>query len=343
MIESTTGNLLQADVEALVNTVNCVGVMGKGIALQFKQAFPPMFEAYRKAADAGEVVPGRMHIWSTEALVGPRYVINFPTKRHWKAGSRMEDIDSGLVDLVEQVRRLGIRSLAVPPLGAGNGGLDWQAVRPRILAAFEALPEVRVLLFEPAGEPQGADRRPPPTREPLTTARALFLRLMDLYQVPSYALTLLEVQKLAYFLQLAGQPLRLNFVKHHYGPYAHDLNHVLRRLEGHYLQGAVDVKPNTEISLVPGATAEAVRVLEDDAEAGVRLQRVAALIEGFETPYGMEMLASLHWVASQEGARDADAAIRAVHAWSPRKARIFREDHLRIAHRALTERGWLAA
>lgn len=341
MIESTTGNLLHAEVDALVNTVNCVGVMGKGIALQFKQAFPAMFEAYRKAAKAGEVVPGHMHIYPTDALVGPRYLINFPTKRHWKAGSLMEDIDAGLVDLVAQVRRLGITSIAVPPLGAGNGGLNWAEVRPRIVQAFAALPDVRVLLFEPAGEPIGEARRPAPTKEPLTTARALFVRLLDLYRLPDYSLTLLEVQKLAYFLQQAGQPLRLRFIKHHYGPYAQGLNHVLRRLEGHYLQGAIDVKPGTEITLMPGAVAAADEVLAHDANAQAQLARVAALIEGFETPYGMELLASVHWVAVEEGAGDAEACVAAVHGWNPRKRQVFRDDHIWVAHGVLSERGWM--
>lgn len=151
MIESASGDLLAAPVDALVNTVNCEGVMGKGIALQFKQAWPAMFKAYRAACKAGEVVPGRMHVWETGLLHGPRFIINFPTKRHWREGSRLEDIDAGLVDLVAQVRALGIRSIAVPPLGAGNGGLDWAVVRARVVAAVEGVPEVRVVLFEPVG------------------------------------------------------------------------------------------------------------------------------------------------------------------------------------------------
>ncbi|MCA9527368.1 MAG: macro domain-containing protein [Myxococcales bacterium] len=341
MIESTTGNLLQADVDALVNTVNCVGVMGKGIALQFKQAFPAMFEDYRRAARAGQVEPGRMHVFVTGALVGPRFLIGFPTKRHWKAGSRLEDIDAGLLDLVAQVRDRGIRSIAIPPLGAGNGGLNWADVRPRIVEAFQALPDVRVLLFEPGAEPRGAERRPPPAREPLTVARALILSLLDLYRRPRYALTLLEVQKLAYFLQIAGEPLRLRFEASHYGPYAHAINHVLRRLEGHYLQGATDVKPGTEITLLGTALPAADEVLTDQPQARARLARVADLIEGFETPHGMELLATVHWVVA-EGARDVEQAIAAVHAWSDRKRRIFLPHHIQVAYGALDEGGWLA-
>jgi O-acetyl-ADP-ribose deacetylase (regulator of RNase III) len=345
MIESTTGNLLNADVDALVNTVNCVGVMGKGIALQFKQAFPAMFEAYRKACAAGEVVPGRMHIYATGSLVGPRFIVNFPTKRHWKGRSQMGDIEAGLVDLAAKIRELGIRSIAIPPLGSGNGGLNWTDVRPRIQQALASLDDVRVVVFESAGEPRGEDRRTSETKESLTTPRALFVRLLDLYRVPDYSLTMLEVQKLAYFLQAAGQPLRLNFERHHYGPYAHNLNHVLRRLEGHYLHGATDVKPDTEITLVDGALDEAKAFLAEDQLAQERLARVADLIEGFETPYGMELLATVHFVMNEspETAADVDACVRAVHAWSDRKRQVLRAEHIAVAHAALSEHGWVPA
>jgi O-acetyl-ADP-ribose deacetylase (regulator of RNase III) len=149
MLELTTGNLLDANAEALVNTVNTVGIMGKGIALQFRLAFPRNFELYQSACKRGDVVPGKMFVVPTNRLDNPKYIINFPTKRHWKGKSRIEDIDAGLVDLVEVVRRENIKSVAIPPLGCGNGGLDWNEVRPRIESAFAALPEVRVLVFGP--------------------------------------------------------------------------------------------------------------------------------------------------------------------------------------------------
>ena len=163
MIEPTHGDILEANAEALVNAVNCVGVMGRGLAAQFKRAFPGNFASYSAACKRGEVVPGRMLIVPTHQLAGPRSIINFPTKRHWRAKSRIEDIEAGLRALVEDVRRLGIRSLAIPPLGCGLGGLEWRDVRPRIVRAFEPLPDVRVLLFEPAGAPERMARatRPP--------------------------------------------------------------------------------------------------------------------------------------------------------------------------------------
>ena len=343
MIESTTGNLLRSPAEALVNTVNCVGVMGKGIALQFKQAFPAMFDAYAKAARAGEVVPGRVHVFDRGDGVGSRYILNFPTKRHWRAGSRMEDIELGLVDLVAQVRRLGIRSIAIPPLGAGNGGLDWREVRPLIVAAFADVPDVRVLLFEPGAEPKPEDRVIGTEKPPLTLARALFLRLMASYRVPDYGMTLLEVQKLAYFLQAAGEPLRLRFERAAYGPYADNLNQVLRRLEGHYLRGATDTKPGTEITLMAGAEEAAAEALREHGDALARVTRVERLIEGFETPYGLELLATVHWVAVENpgAASDAEVCLREVRAWNERKARVLAADHVRFAWARVREAGFV--
>ena len=150
MILISQGNLLVAPVDALVNTVNIVGIMGKGIALQFKQAFPAMYRDYEMTCKAGEVQLGKMHVFDLGGLASvPRWIINFPTKGHWRERSRLTDIETGLEDLVATVLRLGIRSIAIPPLGCGNGGLNWADVRPRIEAAFTYLPDVNVLLFEP--------------------------------------------------------------------------------------------------------------------------------------------------------------------------------------------------
>jgi O-acetyl-ADP-ribose deacetylase (regulator of RNase III) len=152
MFEFKQGNLLEEKAETLVNTVNCVGVMGKGIALQFKQAYPENFRHYEKACKASEVQPGRMFTVATGSLLNPRYIINFPTKRHWRNNSKIEDIKSGLVALVQQVQRLGITSIAMPALGCGNGGLNWADVKPLIESAFAQLPDVQVIIFEPLSQ-----------------------------------------------------------------------------------------------------------------------------------------------------------------------------------------------
>jgi len=232
MIERTRGNLLEADAEALVNTVNTVGVMGKGIALQFKKAFPENFKAYRKACDAKELQPGTMLVVESRELTGnPRFIINFPTKRHWRGKSKMEDIESGLAALVEEIQNRGIQSVAVPPLGCGNGGLCWSDVLPRIESAFAELPGIRVLVYDPAGAPLLHGMMDRTKRPKMTDGRAAVLCLMNRYLVPGYMyrLSMLEVQKLAYFMQVAGQDLKLRFQKHHYGPYADNLRKVMEQ------------------------------------------------------------------------------------------------------------------
>jgi O-acetyl-ADP-ribose deacetylase (regulator of RNase III) len=345
MIKVTQGNLLSANAEALVNTVNCVGYMGKGIALQFKQAFPENCREYQKACDKNKVKPGNMLVFETGSMLNPRYIINFPTKRHWKGNSRIEDIRAGLKALVTEIRRLKIKSVAIPPLGCGLGGLNWTIVRTVIVESLSALPEeVEVLVYEPKGSPE-AKTMPVRTKHPkMTTARALLVKLMGAYKRLDYTLTLLEIQKLAYFLQEAGEPLRLKYEQGHYGPYAANLNKVLELLEGHFTRGYGDSqKPDVEIEILPGATEAADGFLGRNGGKDKLLERVSSLIEGFETPYGMELLASVHWVAAQDKANVADeqTVIERIHQWSDRKRRLFKANHIRIAWARLKEQGWI--
>jgi len=340
MVQITKGNIIEADADAIVNTVNCVGYMGKGIALQFKKAFPENFRAYERAVRQGEVRTGRMFVFDRRSLVNPRYIINFPTKRHWRGKSRIDFIATGLRTLIGETRKRQIRTIAIPPLGCGLGGLDWDVVRPMIEKAFSELPTVRVLLFEPIGAPD-ARKMPVRTRRPkMTVARALFIKIMQRYAELAYRLTLLEIQKLAYFLQEAGEPLKLNYEAGTYGPYAHNLNKVLETLEGHFIRGYGDKQsPDVEIELLPGAVAAAEKFLMDHPSSRSCLERVARLIEGFETPYGMELLSSAHWVArhTEPPATGADEAVQLVHQWNERKQQIFRSSHIRIAWERLRE------
>ncbi|HVQ96315.1 MAG TPA: macro domain-containing protein [Mycobacteriales bacterium] len=350
MITEAYGNLLDADVDALVNTVNTVGVMGKGIALQFRRAYPEMFTAYERAVKAGEVQLGRMHVWPTGAITGPRFVINFPTKGHWRARSRLRDVEAGLRDLVRVVVDLNIRSVAVPPLGCGNGGLDWSEVEPRIRAALEQLdPDVQVVLYPPGRTPGAAAMRT--TGEPpvMTPARAALVRILARYSERAMEASLVEVQKLLYFLQIAGEPLRLHYVKARYGPYADNLRHAILNLEGHYLigfgDGSAKVADAEPIRVLPDADELADKTLERHPETLERIDRVLNLIEGFESAYGMELLASVHWIAHEHPAvaADPDVAVPLVRNWTPRKGRMFTPDHIRVAWDALHRRGWLPA
>lgn len=344
MIQTTKGNIIEADAEALVNTVNCIGYMGKGIALQFKQAYPGNFTDYAQACKANKVTPGAMFVHETGNMFNPRYIINFPTKRHWRGKSRIEDIESGLNALVGEIRRRNIRSIAIPPLGCGLGGLDWNVVRPMIEKALADVPDVTVFIYEPHGAPEARTMPVHTTLPNMTPARALIIKLMERYSLLSYRLTLLEIHKFAYFLQESGEPLRLQFTKATYGPYAENLNKVLERLEGHYTRGySGSRKPDIEIDLLPGASDAAEVFLAEQEYPRERLLRVFDLIEGFETPYGMELLASVHWVAIHEGRSVAgdEETVQAVHDWNDRKRRLFKPEHILIARDRLVELNWV--
>lgn len=343
MIELTRGDILQADAEALVNTVNCVGVMGRGIALQFRKAFPDNYNAYKAACDRKELRPGTMLVHDLGRLSNPRFVINFPTKRHWRSKSRLEDLEAGLETLTEEVRRLKLRSIAIPPLGCGLGGLEWKDVRPRIEQAFCKLPDVRVLLFAPEGAPDVETMARSKKVPNMTIGRASLLGLIRRYLAAAMdpAVTLLEIHKLMYFMQEAGEPLRLRYEKGPYGPYAENLRHVLNHIEGHFIRGYGDAAdtPTKQIEVLPDAVQRAEEFLHEHPETQARFERVGELIRGFETPYGMELLATVHWVCAEEGASTADDVVTRTYAWNPRKRR-FPEGHVRIAWNVLDRRGW---
>lgn len=343
MIEFKTGDILAEDAEALVNTVNCVGVMGRGVALQFRKAFPDNFKAYKAACGRNELRPGQMLVHDLGRVTNPRLVINFPTKRHWKGKSRLEDIDTGLRALIEEVRQRGVRSIAVPPLGCGLGGLDWREVRPRIEAAFAQVPEVQVLLFEPVGAPEATEMVRGQRVPHMTVGRASLVGLMRRYLAGGMdpAVSLLEIHKLMYFMQEAGEALRLRYQKAPYGPYAENLRHVLSHLEGHFIRGYGDAAddPDKQIELIAGVWERAEVFLADHAQTRERFDRVVGLIEGFETPFGMELLSTVHWVAIREEASTAEQAAARTYAWSERK-RMFTEDQIRIAWHVLEEQGW---
>jgi O-acetyl-ADP-ribose deacetylase (regulator of RNase III) len=343
MIELKTGDILSEDAEALVNTVNCVGFMGRGIALEFKKAWPENFKAYAAACRRREVQPGRMFVFETGRLTNPRYIINFPTKRHWRGKSRIEDIEAGLAALVEEIRRLGIRSIAVPPLGAGLGGLDWAEVRQRIQRGLGDLAGVRVVVFEPVAGPVPVRSQRARKVPAMTPGRAALVGLMDRYVrgLLDPSISLLEIHKLMYFMQETGEPLRLRLAKGPYGPYAENLRHVLSAIDGYYVSGygAGGDEPDKTLELVPGAVEDARAALAGRPGTRARFERVAHLVEGFESPFGLELLATVRWVMTREGATSEDDTISATYAWGERKQRFSRHQIL-LARRVLEERGF---
>jgi O-acetyl-ADP-ribose deacetylase (regulator of RNase III) len=344
MIEYRSGDILKSEAEAFVNTVNCVGVMGRGIALQFKNAFPENFKAYAAACKRDEVRPGRMFVFETGHLTPPRYIINFPTKRHWRGKSRIEDIEAGLKALVAEIRARRIGSIAIPPLGSGLGGLDWTTeVLPRIQTALGALEGVHIMVYEPRGAPATDTMHHRREVPKMTAGRAALVELMQRYLggLLDPFVSLLEVHKLMYFLQEAGEPLKLRYKAAPYGPYAENLRHVLHAIEGHLIAGYDDGgdAPGKPLTLVPGAVNEAAAFIAAHTETRERFDRVASLVEGFESPFGLELLATVHWVMRHEPVRTQRDLIERTYAWNDRK-RQFTPRQIGIAAKVLTTKGW---
>ena len=347
MIKFTHGNLLDAHAEALVNTVNEVGVMGKGIALMFRDAFPHNTEEYERAAKAKVISVGKMFVTQNPDYSGPRWIINFPTKKHWRQPSRLEWVRSGLTDLVRVVRELGIKSVALPPLGCGNGGLDWTDVREEMLRSLGALENVEVIVYEPIAAYQGKPKTAGVER--LTVARALIAELIRRYGVLGLDCTILEVQKLAWFLSReidrAGlkNPLRLKFIADRYGPYDDKVRHLLNALDGSYIHSGkrlADASPFDLIWFDPSRRTALEKYL-NSGEARKYLpvlNRVSELIDGFESPFGMELLATVDWLLMRDKVSPKIEALRrGLARWASdktaatRKLTLFNERVLRLA------------
>ncbi len=357
MIRFTQGNLLEAKVDALVNTVNTVGVMGKGIALMFKERFAENYRLYAAACKAKQVETGKMFVTPVQELDGPRWIVNFPTKRHWKAPSKMEWVVEGLADLRTFILDNHIESIAVPPLGAGNGGLEWMAVREQIEAVLGDL-DAEILVFEPTSQYQNVAKRS--GVEKLTPARALIAELVRRYWVLGMECSFLEVQKLAWFLERgierfspADNPLNLQFVAHKYGPYANRLEHLLNNLDGSYLHAEKRISDSDPLDVIwfdDERKAYLQAYLNTESKPYLEaLERTADLIDGFESPFGMELLATVDWLLAKEHVEATVPAVRqALRKWSggsgaaARKDRLFDDRALVIALERLTQSGFSA-
>ena len=346
MITYTQGNLLEADAEALVNTVNTVGVMGKGIALMFKERFPVNMTAYAEACKQKQVQTGKMFVTETGELMGTRWVVNFPTKQHWRARSQIQWIIDGLADLRHFIEHNEVHSIALPPLGSGNGGLNWAEVKPYIEKALGDLVDVNILVYEPTSKYQNVAK----TKgvETLTPARAMIAELVRIYWVLGMECSLLEIQKLAWFLDRAiesahlDNPLKLRFKAHNYGPYADNLRHLLDGLDGSYLQSdkrISDCAPLDVIWFNDAKRREVAIYLKTEAKAWLpALEKTAHLIDGFESPYGMELLATVDWLLNKEKVEPDTAALQeglrrwpAGERWAQRKVKLFDEFRLSLA------------
>jgi O-acetyl-ADP-ribose deacetylase (regulator of RNase III)/uncharacterized protein YwgA len=345
MIRFTKGNLLQSNVEALINTVNTVGVMGKGIALQFKDKFPENFRLYKRASENHEVEIGKVFVTPTNRMDGVKWIINFPTKKHWRYPSKIEYIEQGLEDLAYQIHEKNIKSIAIPPLGCGNGGLDWPVVKDLIIAKLSELADVEILVFEPSdlAYTQPIEKSKPKPK--LTLTRALILYVMKGYAQFEYSLTVLETQKLVYFLnRLGDEDLgKISFEKRKYGPYSQVLSHVLYDIDGYYISGMKfkEAKTFDPLTVLDEHYPEVNSFINEHATFSQqkRVLTLLSLIAGFETPLSMELLATVDFVMKNEAkdSKNLDEVIHLVQEWNDRKKQIMLPEFIQVAHKRLLD------
>jgi O-acetyl-ADP-ribose deacetylase (regulator of RNase III)/uncharacterized protein YwgA len=335
-----TGNLFSDKSDALVNTVNCVGVMGKGVALEFKRRWPDNYKVYKKACDSRELRPGRMLIFELANLFGksePKFIVNFPTKDHWRAKSKLEYISSGLDALVSDIKKYRIKSIALPPLGCGNGGLDWNVVRPMMLEKLSELEGVNVSIYGPLKG--GDDPEYVETHLRMTTGRAIFLKAIAALETRfDGALDRLSLQKIAYFLQVMGVPLNLEFNKNLYGPYSEALKKAVVALEDDYKLIA-GFQAEREAHVTSAGYAAAEDFLKTNEHNDAVIESLAKLVDGFETPYGLELLSTVHKVATSSSGEKGDISriTAEMLALERNKRNVFPEDEIRLAFKRLKD------
>ena len=342
-IRTKKGDMFAEPVEALVNTVNCVGVMGKGVALEFKNRWPANFRAYKSLCDAKGLKPGHMFVFDTKELFtseGPRYLINFPTKAHWRSKSKVEYIEDGLDALVEAIREHGIESIAIPPLGCGNGGLDWAEVRPLIEKRLSVLDDVDIVLFAPkhaADAPEHVN-----SDQPMTYPRAILLKaLSDLEHYFHGSFDRISLQKIAYFLQALGIDFKLKFSRNLHGPYSEPLKLAYVAMERH---GMIDgfLRGERQSHVTASGCAVANEFLDKvETESSDTIDRLSKLVQGYESPYGLELLSSVHWLAHHEGHFPVEKIVKEMLSWSEAKRNRFAEGAIRAAYNRLKEDGLL--
>lgn len=338
MIKFTKGDMMSSSAEALINTVNTVGVMGKGIALQFKESFPANFATYVKACKNGELVPGKLLVTKEKNTAGEeKIIINFPTKKHWRYPSTYEYIESGLQALVDVIKKYDIKSMAIPPLGCGNGGLKWDVVKKIIVNALQEI-DAEIVVYEPNTLIKQTLQEKSTTKNVrLTPARGLITYAMFYYDSLGENCSLFVANKLAYFLQRQGAKSysKIKFIAHHYGPYSSQIAHIIYDLNGNYLKGfeqmsAAPFEPLTMQYDRIQEISKYVRTLEDREQQS--LKETINLISGFESPLALEILASVDFIRRENPGISLTETITLIQQWSHRKNKLFKDEYIQIAY-----------
>ena len=339
MISFEKNNVLSIKAEALVNSVNLTGVMGKGIALAFRETFPENYKLYRKACEDKEIDIGKIFVTETGQFF-PKFIINFPTKKHWRFPSKYEWIEAGLKSLKGWLIENPVNSIAIPPLGTGNGKLDWDRIKMMIVKALKEFEkEIEIIILEPS--PQFEVKQTPARALPqLTPARAMLLYIMNRYQVMGYEINLLVIQKIAYFLQRLGEPLKLKFEKGYYGPFAYNIIPVLKAMRQNYIiyKTLDDAKPSTVIRQNQSAIKEVEEYYNINltAEQKQHVEKTLALINEFETPFGLELLGTIDYIFDQKKQiLSSKETMNELKNWTDRKRKLFKPYHIDVAKEKL--------
>ncbi len=325
MIHYLKGNLLDSKAEALVNTVNTVGVMGKGVALQFKQQFPENAKAYTKASKDGTIDIGNLLVTKDTSLhSGEKIIINFPTKTEWRKPSEYSYIEKGLQDLIYIIKERNIRSIALPPLGAGNGGLNWVRVKQILEHYLSSLDNVDIYIYEPTTEIQEILRK---ERAKLTPARAMLLDVLyDLVKNGEFV-SEFAAEKIAYFLQRFGakEIFKLEYKPNFYGPYSGKVKHVLYYLNGSYITGysSKDKKPFEELGIIPDAESDVTSYLQEKENLNFKTiaDKTKSFLSGFYSQFGLELLSTIDFIITENKVQSFEE-IKS-YLWSDRKRTLF--------------------
>lgn len=340
MIEFTTGNLMASHDAVLVNTVNSVGVMGKGIALQFKDEFPHNFEVYAEACRNGEVRPGKLLVvQDCSPRYGEKTIINFPTKVHWRHPSKYEYIEKGLVSLRTYLENNKVDSISIPPLGCGNGGLDWTKVKPMIVSALSGL-EIRIHVYEPNPMVNSLLKSSamPIRVVKLNPERAMMMYALFFYETLGEPSNLFVANKLAYFIQRLGDPAfgKLKFKAAHFGPYCHQVGKDLHQLNGKYVSGLeqMNLRAFDSFTLQYDTLEEVKHYVETElpADSRERLEQLVTLISGFQSTLSLEVLATVDFVRKENPGISLEETVQKVWEWSDRKKELFKEIYIKIAY-----------
>lgn len=326
MIQYTKGNLLESKAEALVNTVNTVGVMGKGIALQFKKQYPNNYKLYAKACKEGDVIIGKLFVTEETTLYeGVKIIINFPTKTEWRKPSEYSYIEEGLKELVKLINERQISSIAIPPLGSGNGGLDWSKVMV-ILEKYLLDVNSDVYIYQPNYIVKEVLSK---ERVKLTPARAMLLTVLyDLVRHGEFV-SEFSSEKVAYFLQRFGakDALKLKFHPNFYGPYSGKVKHLLYNLNGSYITGysSKDKKPFEELGIILDAEKDVENYLDRNENESYKkiTQRTKEFLAGYYSAFALELLSTIDLIINDKKIKTEEEIARYLEVWSNRKKTLF--------------------